>query len=183
MASNNAQTPTDGNILTDNITLRVVILAHGNRAEDDLFLVLSLDTTIEQLKLRIQESFSQHPPPENQRLIYQGRGLDVGNSSLRQILRVDQRAGSAAHVMHLVIRDSSTAHAPPHAPVPNVQQQPLPHHHGARPIPAGPNIHQALHERLHNMQHQLHHAQALRASHNLIESCVNHHWRAHTWMP
>lgn len=180
---------------TDNITLRIVILAHGNRAEDDLYLVLNLDTTIAQLKQRIQESLSQHPAPDYQRLIYHGRPLLDGDTPLREILRVEQRAGSPSHAMHLVIRDQAvgnvpaTTPAPPsvHAPQPVPAQaipglpQPHFHLHGGMP----PNMHMAMHNQAHQMQHQIQHAQALnranqarlqtqQAIHNTQQAQTNH---------
>ncbi|KAK5091372.1 hypothetical protein LTR05_001555 [Lithohypha guttulata] len=178
MATNNlsdvaASDPT----MPDNITLRIIILAHGNRAEDDLYLVLNLDTTIAQLKQRIQETLSQHPAPDVQRLIYQGRPLLEDNIPLRQILRIDPRAGNAnsSHVVHLVVRQPAGGDVPPTImsqaatlpqrppPVPGWQQ---PHIQLPSNFVVQPD-HARIHTQLHNMQHHAHHARALANAHGL----------------
>ena len=153
-----------------------MVLAHGNRAENDVYLVLGLDTTIGQLKQQIQESLQQHPPPELQRLIYHGRPLLDGNVPLRQILRLDQRAGNTSHVLHLVIRDDNPSILPPdHRPAQSAQHGPsslpstpamppqhLPQQPHLHPTPGLPNLdHMRIHNQLHNIQHQLQHAQAM----------------------
>jgi len=158
----------------DNVTLRIVVLAHGNRAEDDLYLIVALDTSVGQLKQRIQENLPQHPSPELQRLIYHGRPLLDANQPLRHVLRLDQRPATStpSHVLHLVVRDDNASTLPPdsrpaqHAPsLPQPQPtpaQPLPHPHQHQPNVHLPNLnHIMIHNQLHNIQHQLHHAQAM----------------------
>ncbi|KAK5089519.1 hypothetical protein LTR24_006161 [Lithohypha guttulata] len=157
----------------DNVTLRIVVLAHGNRAEDDLYLVLGLDTSVGQLKQRIRENLPQHPSPELQRLIYHGRPLLDSNTPLRQVLRLDQRSASPSHVLHLVVRDDNHPNPPDlppaqHAPsLPPLQATPT------QPLPQQPHghlhnlDHTMLHNQLHNIQHQLHHAQAMTRANQL----------------
>ncbi|KAK5945746.1 hypothetical protein PMZ80_002954 [Knufia obscura] len=174
MASTNPppSPPTNTNPVPDNVTLRIVILAHGNRAEDDLYLVLSLDTTVGQLKQRIQDSLSHHPSPQLQRLIYQGRPLLDSNVSLRQTLRIDQRGGNTSHVLHLVVRDDTTLNLPSNAgPAQHASSLPPPQPLPTQPLPGQahvhlpqgmPNVdHMRIHNQLHNIQHQLQHAQAM----------------------
>jgi len=48
---------------------------------------ISLDTTIAQLRDRIQNDLPARPSPQQQRLIYRGRPLLLGESTLRQIFR------------------------------------------------------------------------------------------------
>lgn len=166
-----------GNTATDavpeNITLRIVILAHGSGREDDLYLVLSLDTTLGELKIRIQESLPQRPPPNQQRIIYQGRGLDDTNEPLRSILRQDQRAGNSSYVLHLVIRQAPPGPQPaPSAPSTishqtststplqtRQAQNRVPHVHMPQASPH--ENHMRIHNQIHQLQHSLQHQQAL----------------------
>lgn len=157
----------------DNITVRIVVLAHGNRAEDDLYLVLGLDTSVGQLKQRIRENLPQHPSPELQRLIYHGRPLLDSNIPLRQVLRLDQRSASPSHVLHLVVRNDNNPNPPDLSPAQPAPSLPPPQVTPTQPLPQQPHVHLAnldhtmLHNQLHNIQHQLHHAQAMTRANQL----------------
>lgn len=161
--------------MSDNVSLRIVTLAHGHRSEEDLQLVTGLDTTVNELKHMIHQSLPQRPNPSRQRLIYQGRGLSDESVALRNILRIDPRASAdnASHVIHLVIRDTNVANAPSTTSTTTNQTANL-SQNGMQPqnpsswqqthVHLPPALGQAeqlrLHNQLHNLQHQLHHNQA-----------------------
>lgn len=73
----------------DHISIRVITLAHGSEREADLYLVLSVTTKVGELKESLQQHLGQHPRPDHQRLIYQGRPLLDNNATLQSILRLD----------------------------------------------------------------------------------------------
>lgn len=161
-----------GNADPENVTLRIVILAHGNRREDDLYLVLGLDTTLDGLKSRIQESLPQRPPPNQQRIIYQGRGLENANETLRSILRQDSRVANSSYVLHLVIRQAppGSQPSPPTGPA-AVPGQMLNNPALQSLQPQDPRIqvpqisphdaHMRIHNQIHQLQHSLQHQQAI----------------------
>ncbi|KAJ9662766.1 hypothetical protein H2198_001215 [Neophaeococcomyces mojaviensis] len=189
--------PVSSNSLPDNVTIRVITLAHGDRTENDLYLVLSPDTTVGALKERIHDGLSQHPALDTQRLLYYGRPLLDNQATLRHILRQEQRPGnaSASHVLHLVIRDRETTDAPaaaqPHvhgrhapradAPFPAVQLQTpgippamLPTMPPAMPPTLPDFAHNMIHNSMHMMQHQMQHQRAVEEATRRARGIHNH---------
>ncbi|GAB7356103.1 hypothetical protein MBLNU459_g6707t1 [Dothideomycetes sp. NU459] len=104
---------------------------------------LPVDTTVGQLRQRLCDAVPSHPPPDRQRLIFQGRLLANDSETLHSIF------GSAAlnqhndFTLHLVVRQ------PQHAPIPDSRsqsrsstpQQSLPHHPALHPSPPLPPLH------------------------------------------
>ena len=185
MASNNPPDPSaSGTSVPDNVTIRIITLDHGDRAEDDLYLVLNLNTTVGALKERIQDGLSQRPAPDTQRLLYYGRPLLDNQASLRQILRQEQRPGNTtSHVLHLVIRNQGGPNQPavtqPHVHNQHVQQandsmpeMPLP---PPGMLPGLPDFaHNMIHNSMHMMQHQMQHQRAVEEANRRARGIHNH---------
>ena len=81
---------------------------------------ISLETTVSELKERIQNYLPTHPAPVRQRLIYRGHALLNSEATLRQIFQPSQSNADAAFTLHLVIpqQTSSSGAVPPSRPVP-----------------------------------------------------------------
>lgn len=191
MASNNSSGPEAARPdAPDNVTVRVITLAHGDRTENDLYLVLNFDTTVGELKQRIRDGLSRHPLPETQRLLYYGRPLLENSATLRQVLRQEQRTGgtTASHVLHLVIRDGqndSTQRPATQPRVPGVTQTQVhitdPQHVQVQmpqlpQMPAGiPQLtHNMIHNSMHMMQHQMQHQRAVEEANRRARGIHNH---------
>lgn len=71
------------------VYLRVTYLLTGNPRPPHNLGSVPVTTTINQLKTRIQGELPEHPQPDEQRLIYQGRPLLQGDLTLKEALRIE----------------------------------------------------------------------------------------------
>ncbi|KAJ9616892.1 hypothetical protein H2200_000612 [Cladophialophora chaetospira] len=123
----------------DHVNLRMIYLVTGNPRPPHSLGNVHVNTTIADLKTKIQSELPEHPSPPEQRLIYQGRPLLQNNATLRDVLRIEpgQDSGPLPHTIHIVIQPlPNTTHPqpppnpvlnpPPPAPLPATQHQ---HHH------------------------------------------------------
>ena len=76
---------------SDHVNLRVTYLHAGNPRPPHSLGAIPSSTTIEELKSRLQTDLLEHPRPEEQRLIYQGRPLMQNSATLREALRLEVR--------------------------------------------------------------------------------------------
>ncbi|KAK0752121.1 hypothetical protein B0T18DRAFT_444459 [Schizothecium vesticola] len=74
---------------------------------------LPVETTMRQLKDRIQEALPSHPAHDQQRLIHRGRLLDPDDLSLRDIMTTDQLLSLQHQTIHLVVRGVADAQNTP----------------------------------------------------------------------
>lgn len=73
----------------DHVNLRMTYLVTGNPRPPHSLGNVHLDTTVSQLKDKIQAELPEHPAPGEQRLIYQGRPLLRNSTALREVLRIE----------------------------------------------------------------------------------------------
>lgn len=73
----------------DHVYLRVIYLVTGDPRPPQNLGQVNLNTTVLALKARIQHDLPEHPPPSEQRLIYQGRPLLRNEATLREVLRLE----------------------------------------------------------------------------------------------
>ena len=74
---------------SDHLNLRVTYLHAGNPRPPHNVGAVPATTTVGELKSRLQTDLLEHPRPEEQRLIYQGRPLMQNNVTLREALRLE----------------------------------------------------------------------------------------------
>ncbi len=74
---------------TDHVNLRMTYLVTGNPRPPHSLGNVHLNTTIAELKGKIQTELPEHPSPAGQRLIYQGRPLLRNDVTLRDVLRIE----------------------------------------------------------------------------------------------
>jgi hypothetical protein len=91
MATPNSDSPPPSNVTTNVITLHILSPAPEVTGGRITFPSISLDTTISQLKARLQNSITAAPPPERQRLIYRGRALVDVSSTLKSVFQSEVR--------------------------------------------------------------------------------------------
>jgi hypothetical protein len=77
---------------SDHVNLRITYLVMGNPRPPHFLANLHLNTTVLELKEKIQSELPEHPAPAEQRLIYQGRPLLQNTVSLKDVLRVEVRS-------------------------------------------------------------------------------------------
>ena len=87
----------------NHVNLRMTYLVMGNPRPPHSLGNIHLNTTIQQLKEKIQSELPEHPAPAEQRLIYQGRPLLRNDATLRDVLRLE--------VMWTVISGSASLNA------------------------------------------------------------------------
>jgi hypothetical protein len=86
---------------------------------------LPVETTVRQLKDRIQEALHSHPAHDHQRLIHRGRLLDPDDLSLRDIMTTDQVRSPGSPPQEMAPTHSLTA-------TPTASQPPTPNHPSRR---------------------------------------------------
>ena len=94
---------------------KVKLLIRSAVCHDDCKIEANLDWTVLQVKKQIEQDWSTHPPPNDQRLVYAGKLLQDG-SLLKEVLRLEDL--HQAYIVHLVCRQISpppTAAASPRA--------------------------------------------------------------------
>lgn len=74
---------------SDHVNLRVTYLHAGNPRPPHNVGAIAVSATIGELKSRLQTDLLEHPRPEEQRLIYQGRPLMDINVTLKEALRLE----------------------------------------------------------------------------------------------
>jgi hypothetical protein len=87
MTTPSSDSPPPSSATPNIITLHVLSPAPEVTGGRITFSSISLDTTISQLKARLQNSITGRPLPERQRLIYRGRALGDGSLSLKTIFQ------------------------------------------------------------------------------------------------
>lgn len=87
MATSSSDLPARSASTQNAITLHILSPAPEVTGGHITFSSISLDTTILQLKARLQNSITAAPPPERQRLIYRGRALVDGGLTLRKVFQ------------------------------------------------------------------------------------------------
>lgn len=87
MTTPSSGSPPPSSVTPNNITLHVLSPAPEVTGGRITFSSISLDTTISQLKARLQNSITGRPLPERQRLIYRGRALGDGSLSLKTVFQ------------------------------------------------------------------------------------------------
>ena len=83
-----AQAPSN---ISNNVTLHVLSPAPEISGGRITFPSISLDTTVSQLKHRLQNTIPAAPSPDRQRLIYRGRRLLDENARLRDVFQAEVR--------------------------------------------------------------------------------------------
>ena len=73
----------------DHVNLRMIYLVTGNPRPPHSLGNVHLNTTIAELKGKIQSELPEHPSPPEQRLIYQGRALLQNDATLRDVIRIE----------------------------------------------------------------------------------------------
>lgn len=73
----------------DHVNLRVTYLHAGNPRPPHSLGAIPISTTVGDLKSRLQNDLLEHPRPEEQRLIYQGRPLMQNSITLKDALRLE----------------------------------------------------------------------------------------------
>ena len=162
MASTGAETPSTDTLPggdplgpSNAITLHVLSPAPEVNGGRITFPTISLDTTIAQLKSRIQNSIAAAPAPGRQRIIYRGRPLLDGNVTLKTVFQsepVNTNDQTSSHTLHLVLPPA------PQATLPGTQSS-TPVHGQAQPNPVGTQP-QGAHPPLHLQQQMFAQAQA-----------------------
>ena len=79
----------------DHVNLRMSYLVMGNPRPPHSLGNVHLNTTIQELKEKIQSELPEHPALGEQRLIYQGRPLLRNDATLRDVLRLEVRLENA----------------------------------------------------------------------------------------
>ena len=93
---------------SDYLNLRVTYLHAGNPRPPHNVGAIAASTTIGQLKSKLEADLLEHPRPEEQRLIYQGRPLMQNDATLRDALRIEGPIGPPT-IYHSYHRPSSTS--------------------------------------------------------------------------
>ncbi len=88
------ETPSVRSHNNDHVNLRVTYLHAGNPRPPHTLGAVPCSTTIGELKSRLQTDLLEHPRPEEQRLIYQGRPLMQNDVTLKEALRLEVGANS-----------------------------------------------------------------------------------------
>ena len=73
----------------DHVNLRIIYLVMGDPRPPHSLGNIHLNTTVQQLKEKINAELPEHPALVEQRLIYQGRALLRNDASLRDVLRLE----------------------------------------------------------------------------------------------
>jgi hypothetical protein len=89
---------------SNNLKLRVTYLHAGNPRPPHELGQISADTTVGELKSRLQSELLEGPRPEEQRLIYQGRPLLQDAVTLREALRLNGPIGPLPYTIHIIIQ-------------------------------------------------------------------------------
>ena len=84
-----SSSPTPPPLEKDHVNLRMIYLVTGNPRQPHSLGNVHLNTTIAELKGKIQSELPEHPSPPEQRLIYQGRPLLQDNATLRDVIRIE----------------------------------------------------------------------------------------------
>lgn len=99
--------------------------------DDDFTLSgVKLDTTVQQIKLRLQLRLATHPAPSAQRLIYRGRHLNSPSHTIQDVC--GREAADYPHALHLVVQQHTQSNTTP------VQPPPVRLNDG-RPFPPAPH--------------------------------------------
>ncbi|ETI23870.1 hypothetical protein G647_05677 [Cladophialophora carrionii CBS 160.54] len=144
----------------DHVNLRVTYLVTGNPRPPHSLGSVHLNTTIAELRTKIQSELPEHPAPTEQRLIYQGRPLLRNEVTLRDVLRIEpgQEAGPLPFTIHIVIQSPQPApQPPPPAPLPAMHpnQHQHPHADVTNPFRAAEHSANRLQESLVRIQEQI----------------------------
>ena len=93
MSGNNDVPPPEGPPVSshdsNHVNLRVTYLHAGNPRPPHNFGAIPSTTTIGELRNRLETELLEHPRPQEQRLIYQGRPLMSNDATLREALRLE----------------------------------------------------------------------------------------------
>lgn len=140
---------------SDHVNLRVIYLLTGNPRPAHPLGRVSLNTTISSLKDRIQSELPEHPSPQLQRLIYQGRPLLRNEATLRQVLRLEGGTppGPLPYTIHIIV-NSNQHPSPTPQPTATVHHPPPPVHH-ANPITVAQASAAGLQEALSRIQQSI----------------------------
>ena len=84
-----SSSPTPPPLEKDHVNLRMTYLVTGNPRPPHSLGNVHLNTTIAELKGKIQTELPERPSPAEQRLIYQGRPLLRNDATLRDVLRIE----------------------------------------------------------------------------------------------
>lgn len=108
----NAMPPAANPPESDIITLHVLSPASEVTGGRITFPAISAETTISQLKARLQNSITDSPSPARQRLIYRGRPLVDGTLTLRNLFQaeVSKSVTHTIHALTLLRRPQMTRH-------------------------------------------------------------------------
>ena len=110
---------------SDHVNLRVTYLHAGNPRPPHTVGAIPATTTIGELKGRLQADLLEHPRPEEQRLIFQGRPLMQNDATLRQALRLEGPIGPLPYTIHIIFQPRrASAHFRPDQPSQMAQPQP-----------------------------------------------------------
>lgn len=129
MSSNNepgpASAPSASSHNSDHVNLRVTYLHAGNPRPPHTVGAIPATTTIGELKSRLQADLLEHPRPEEQRLIFQGRPLMQNDATLRQALRLEGPIGPLPYTIHIIFQPRrASAHFRPDQSSQMAQPQP-----------------------------------------------------------
>ena len=127
---------------TEHVNLRVAYLrSDGNSVAPHSLGAVPVHRTIGELRSQLQQELPEHPQPEEQRLIYQGRALMQNDATLRQALRLEGPVGPLPYTIHIIYQPRHASNDPrpsqqqymtqpmqPNGPVPqaDINGQPLP---------------------------------------------------------
>jgi hypothetical protein len=140
---------------SDHVNLRVIYLLTGNPRPPHPLGRVSLNTTVASLKDRIQSELPEHPSPQLQRLIYQGRPLLRNEATLRHVLRLEGGTppGPLPYTIHIIV-NSNQQPSPTPQPTATVHHPPPPVHN-ANPITVAQASAAGLQEALSRIQQSI----------------------------
>ncbi|KAJ4362650.1 hypothetical protein N0V95_001358 [Ascochyta clinopodiicola] len=124
----------------DSLAINLKVLSPSSEVESGVHLRdLAASTTVQELRLKIQDAVPSKPDPARMRLIYRGKVVANDTDSLETVFGADNIRESKDQSLHLVLRELPHAASTSSSPVPRTATAPPnPFRAAQPPLPASP---------------------------------------------